>query len=134
MPGERRSIARGIVAAVVLAIAPAAAEAKEFLLTVDGAPLRRFYMSCRLVDDGDVQQLERKALTLQRYAITADAVSCTVSMTDARGRLSVRLEVDGRVIAQASINALYGRVRVFSAGPWGGAGSRTDARSFPIKP
>lgn len=132
--GASGPIARTILAAALLTMVSAAAEAREFLLTVEGAPLRRFYMSCRMVDDGDVQHVERKALTPQRYAMTTDAVSCAVSMTDARGRLSVRLDADGRTIAQASINALYGRVRVFSAGPWGGAGSRTDARSFPVQP
>jgi hypothetical protein len=108
---------------------------QKFRIELDGT-FDEFVMSCRLID-GDVgRTIRRREFLPETYVILAEAVSCTVTMLDYRGRLSGRLYAeDGRLIASAEQNAIRPVVKLRSDGPWGAArGLRSAVPVTPATP
>lgn len=126
---------RALLAALILAGAAGAAgaaragERRDFLVELDGT-VAEFVMYCRLVD-GDIQKtIRRREFLPESYRFRAEAVSCTVTMLDYRGRISGRLYADGKLIASAEQNAIRPIVELRSDGPWGKA--RGARSSVPV--
>lgn len=115
--------------------APApAGERRQFLVELDGT-FAEFVMYCTLVD-GDIEQtIRRREFLPESYAIQAEAVNCTVTMLDYRGRISGRLYADGKLIASAEQNAIRPIVKLRSDGPWGSArGARSSVPIYRVRP
>jgi hypothetical protein len=129
-----RRFAGALLAALLLAgmASPASAgERREFLIELDGT-FAEFVMYCTLID-GDIRKTVRRREYLpESYRIEAEAVSCTVTMLDYRGRISGKLYADGRLIASAAQNAIRPIIKLRSDGPWGPA--RGARSSVPIRP
>ena len=123
-----------LITALLLAgmASPASAgERREFLIELDGT-FAEFVMYCTLID-GDIRKTVRRREYLpESYRIEAEAVSCTVTMLDYRGRISGKLYADGRLIASAAQNAIRPIIKLRSDGPWGPA--RGTRSSVPIRP
>jgi hypothetical protein len=97
-----------------------AGERREFLIELDGT-FAEFVMYCTLID-GDIRKTVRRREYLpESYRIEAEAVSCTVTMLDYRGRISGRLYADGKLVASAEQSAIRPVVKLRSDGPWGPA-------------
>jgi hypothetical protein len=124
----------GVGAALLLAAA-ATAEAAEkrhdFRIELDGT-FSEFVMYCTLVDGDRRQTIRRREYLPESYRILADAVSCTVTMLDFRGRISGSLYADGELVASSAQNAIRPVIMLRSAGPWGTAGGARSA--IPITP
>lgn len=140
MPGARRTLPFLIAASLAAWLSlpgPAGAQGsgrQNFLIELDGS-IAEFVMYCTLVD-GDVrQQVKRRAYLPKSYRIQAQAVSCTVTMLDFRGRLNGRLYAqDGRLIASIEQIAVRPVVRLRSEGPWGAArGTRSAMAISPSR-
>jgi len=114
--------------AVMIAPAPAG-ERRQFLVELDGS-FAEFVMYCTLVDGEIEQTIRRREFLPESYRIRAEAVSCTVTMLEYRGRISGRLYADGKLIASAEQNAIRPIVKLRSDGPWGKA--RGARSSVPI--
>lgn len=93
-----------------------------FQLAITGSQTLRVRANCRVVEDGDdkfVEVVDDVPLTLD---LEGTAVDCTVRKLGSVGGVDVvLLDPDGRPAASASTFARRGRVRLRSAGPWGGA-------------
>lgn len=124
---------RALLAALILAGAAApvrAGERRDFLVELEGS-FAEFVIYCRLVDGDSAQTIKRREFLPESYRIIADAVSCTVTMLDFRGRLSGKLYADGELIASADQNAIRPIIKLRSDGPWGLA--RGARSSVPIR-
>lgn len=106
-----------------------AGERRQFLVELDGT-FAEFVMYCRLIDGEISQTIRRREFLPESYRIRAEAVSCTVTLLDYRGRISGRLYADGKLIASAEQNAIRPIVKLRSDGPWGKA--RGARSSVPI--
>jgi len=125
----RPALACAALAALLLA--PAEARADRFRLVVTGGTFVDFTGDCRLVDQRGFEAWVRLVGHVpQAYAITAEAVACEVQNTDLRGRLTVRLERNGALVARGSTRSGLGEVEVRSAGPWGEA--RATVKVLPL--
>jgi hypothetical protein len=112
-----------------MAVPATADERRQFLVELDGT-FAEFVMYCRLID-GDIEQtIRRREFLPESYAIQAEAVNCTVTMLDYRGRISGRLYADGKLIASAEQSAIRPIVKLRSDGPWGPA--RGVRSSVPV--
>ena len=128
-PPFRPALACAALAALLLA--PAEATADRFRLVVTGGTFVDFTGDCRLVDQRGFEVLARVVGHVpQAYAITAEAVACEVQNTDLTGRLTVRLERNGALVARGSTRSALGEVEVRSAGPWGEA--RATVKVLPL--
>ncbi|MEE8622499.1 MAG: hypothetical protein V3T27_01300, partial [Alphaproteobacteria bacterium] len=135
MPDARFLIPETAAAALLLAGGPAASS--EFLIEVSGLPAMKFRRQCEVVNDGGEAERGKFSGTIPAsYVIKAAAVSCKIGKRDAFGRLRVKLLYDGGIIAKAETRAAFNRVRVRSAGPWGGAKGigRATALEFSLPP
>jgi len=124
----------GVAAALLAATVTAAAAAEKrhhFRIELDGT-FSEFVMYCTLVDGDRRQTIRRREYLPESYRILAEAVSCTVTMLDFRGRLSGTLYADGRPIASAAQNAIRPVIKLRSAGPWGAA--RGARSAIPVVP
>lgn len=110
---------------------PAAETHRDFLIVLDGT-FSEFVMYCDLVDGDSRRTIRRREFLPQEYRLTADAVSCTVTMLDFRGRISAALYRGDQLIASARQNAIRPIVKVRSDGPWGAA--RGARSAVPIRP
>ncbi len=118
-------------ALIALLLAPAKATADRFRLVVTGGTFVDFTGDCRLVDQRGFEAWTRLVGHVpQAYAITAEAVACKIDNSDLSGRLTVRLEHNGEVVARATTRASLARVKVRSAGPWGEA--RATVQVVPL--
>lgn len=125
---------RALAAALLLIgmAAPAlAGERREFLVELDGT-FAEFIMYCTLMEGGIARTVRRREFLPESYVVEAEALSCTVTMLDFRGRLSGRLYADGRLVASADQNAIRPVIKLRSDGPWGEA--RGARSSVPIRP
>lgn len=118
-------------ALAALLLAPIEATADRFRLVVTGGTFVDFKGDCRLVDQRGFEVLVRLVGHVpQGYAITAEAVACEVQNTDLTGRLTVRLERNGALVARGTTRSGLGEVEVRSAGPWGEA--RATVKVLPL--
>lgn len=133
MRATLRTYAGALAAALLLAGMPATVGADNrprFLIQLDGT-FAEFVMYCTIID-GDIKKTVRRREYLpESYRIVADAVSCTVTLLEFRGRMSGALFWDGRLIASAAQNAIRPIVKLRSDGPWGPA--RGTRSSVPIR-
>ncbi len=114
-------------------LAPAEAAADRFRLVVSGSTFVDFEGDCGLVDQRGFESRARLIGSVpQSYAITAEAVVCEIRNADRSGRLTVRLEQNGVVLARGSTRASLGEVEVRSAGAWGPA--RATVKVLPLLP
>ncbi|MCI0430352.1 MAG: hypothetical protein L0210_07410 [Rhodospirillales bacterium] len=125
-----RSLLAGAALGALL-LAPADATAERFRLVVTGGTFVDFKGDCRLVDQRGFEVLVRLVGHVpQGYAITAEAVACEVQNSDLTGRLTVRLERNGALVARGTTRSGLGEVEVRSAGPWGEA--RATVKVLPL--
>ncbi len=128
-----RTYAGALAAALLLAGMPATVAADDrphFLIQLDGT-FAEFVMYCTLIDGEIKETVRRREYLPESYRIIADAVSCTVTLLEFRGRIWGSLYSDGRLIASASQNAIRPIVKLRSDGPWGPA--RGTRSSVPIR-
>jgi hypothetical protein len=133
MKATQRTYAGAIAATLLLAGMPAQVEADDrphFLIQLDGT-FAEFVMYCTVID-GDIKKtVRRREYMPESYRIEADAVSCTVTLLEIRGRIWGSLYSDDRLIASAAQNAIRPIVKLRSDGPWGPAkGTRS---SVPVR-
>lgn len=109
----------------------------EFLIEVSGSPAIQFRGDCRVVSAaGATGRWRLKGTIPKSFKVKGIALSCTVLKGDARGRLTVRLLEDGRLVAAAETAAPFNAVGVRTSGPWGEARARrgVDRIPFSIRP
>lgn len=126
-------ICPGVLLALMLAgggIPAQAGERQNFLVKLDGT-FAEFVMYCRVMNGGAVRTVRYSELLPNSYRVTAEAVSCTVSMPSRNGLISAKLFENGKLIAKADEKATRPVVKLRSGGPWGqpkGAGLSMPAR------
>jgi hypothetical protein len=124
----------GAFLSVAVITSTGAGDRREFLIELDGT-FAEFVMYCRLVDGNVTQTIRRREFLPESYAIEAEAVNCTVTMLDYRGRISGRLYAGGQLIASAEQNAIRPIVKLRSDGPWGSArGARSSVPIYRVRP
>ena len=95
---------------------------RPLLLEVKGTPALEFKGRCTLIEaDGGSHRLPLRGSVPRRFALEAEAASCTVEKTDAFGRLVVALSLGSELLARQETRAAFNYVQVRSDGPWGEA-------------
>ncbi len=109
--------------ALTLASAPAAGELR---LLIDGSPAVAFSGECRLIDAAGAEGVARfSGIAPETYRLHGVAASCSLHMTDLRGRVSGVLLDSGEAVAEGKVGVPFHRITLRSAGPWGGAAATT---------
>ena len=107
-----------------------AGERQNFLVKLEGS-FAEFVMYCKLVDGNAVRTVQYREMIPSSYRISAEALSCTVSIPGLNGQLSAKLYENGKLIADADEKATRPVVKLRSGGPWGqpeGTGLSMPAR------
>lgn len=123
----------GALAALIIAGAAMPADAGErqnFLVTLEGT-FAEFVMYCRVVDGNSVRTVRYSELMPNSYRISADALSCTVTIPGHSGQISGKLYENGKLIADADEKAVRPILKLRSGGPWGKA--KAARASVPVR-
>jgi hypothetical protein len=121
---------------VALALTQAAAAAGELRLLIDGSPAVAYRGECLLIDAGGRESTARfTGIAPETYRLDGVAASCSLHMTDLRGRVRGVLLDGGQGVAQGEVGMPFHPVTLRSAGPWGGAAATSRYPTLaPLKP
>ena len=113
-----------------------AADAVELRLLIDGSPVVAFSGECRLINAAGAEGVARfSGIDPESYRLHGVAASCSLHMTDRRGRVSGVLLDSGEPVAEGKVGVPFHRFTLRSAGPWGSAAATTAyPKLVPHKP